>query len=323
VPTGAASGHLSLRLAPAAAAQEWIGRAQRQAGVGLTPLSPLVDLRLAYVDAAGEAFAPATFAAPVTIGFRPAGTHDPERTGIFLLRADGSLQYIGGHAANGRVEAELSHSSVYGLFEVTRTYADVPASHWAHRAIASLSAKLVATGTSAATGVFEPDRAITRAEFLAMLARLLQLPDDASAAAFDDVPDGAWYAPAARAARAAGIATGDPAGRFRPDQAITREEMAVLLARAIAYADRRGGPADGDAFSPSRAEPVRSAQETYADGARISAWAQDAVARVTALDVVRGRPDGRFAPHAAASRAEAAQALFNLANRSTESFKNI
>ncbi len=315
--SGAAAGHLSLRLALFPKAQEWIERAEQQAGVGLTPLSPVFELRLAYVDAAGKPLAPETFAAPVTIGFRPAGSHDPERTGIFRLRGDGSLQYVGGRAANGWVEAQLSSFGACGLFEVTRTYADVPEDHWAHRAIASLSAKLVATGTPA--GTFEPNRAITRAEFLAMLARWLNLPDGAAGGAFADVPDDAWYAPAVGAARAAGIVTGDSAGRFRPDRAITREEMAVLLARAFEYENRRSG-SDGGEGSPLDTETGQPAQERYTDGERISAWARDAVARLTASGVVRGRPDGRFAPHEAASRAEAVQALYNLAE-TAESFK--
>ena len=301
---------LSLRLQPPAAPREWIGRAERRTGLGLTPLARLVELRLACVDGSGEIFAPDTFAAPVTIGLRPdpEGAHDPELTGIYRLLPDGALQYIGGKNTGERTEAGAIRAGVYGLLEASRAYADVPDNHWAHRAIAALTARLVVTGTDAADGRFEPDRTVTRAEFTAMTARLLRLPDapdDPDVPAFADVPAGAWYASAMRAAQAAGIVTGDQAGRFRPDAPITREEMAALLARAAICAG----------IAP---HPQPEADAAYADGDAISAWARDAVRRATALGLMRGLPDGAFAPRGAASRAEAALALHRLARLTAE-----
>ncbi|REK52634.1 MAG: hypothetical protein C6W55_15615 [Thermobacillus sp.] len=299
--------YLSLRLQPPAEPRQWIARAERRTGLGLTALARLVDLRLAYVDGGGEVFAPETFAVPVTIGLRP-GTEDaynPDLTGIYLLLPDGALHHIGGHGPGEWTEAGATRAGVYGLLEAARSYADVPDSHWAHRAISALSARLVLTGTDAAGGRFEPNRTVTRAEFTAMLARLLKLPDDPQApdaSAFADVPDSAWYASAARAARAAGIVTGDADGLFRPNEAITRAEMAALLARAAARA----------AIGNETSQP--GADAAYADGGKIPAWARDAVRRVTALGLMQGLPGGTFAPDGAASRAEAAQVLHRLAS---------
>ena len=295
-------GYLAVRLAPPADPDAWISRAERRTGLELKAFNRLVDLRLAHVDGRGNSRTLGTFAAPVAIGLRPeteAG-FDPELTGIYRLMSDGSMRYAGGRDADGRKEAAVFRAGVYGLFEASRRYADVPDTHPAHRAIAALSARLVLTGTDAAGGRFEPDRGVTRAEFTAMLARLLDLPDDPGLPAFADVPDGAWHAPAIRAARAAGIALGGSGGRFRPNDAITREEMAVMLVRAAMHA------------SPEAAAPG-TAGTAYADDGRISAWARDAVNRVTALGLMRGLPDGRFHPNGAASRAEAARALHRLA----------
>jgi arabinogalactan endo-1,4-beta-galactosidase len=300
-PDGA---YLSLSLRPPAAPEEWIARAERRTGLELVPLARLVDLRLARVDVNGKAYAPGTYAAPVTIGLRPdTEARDPELAGIYLLSPDGALAYAGGGVAGERAEAGVTRAGVYGLLEAARDYADVPDAHRARRAIAALTARLVVAGTDAAAGRFEPDRTVTRAEFAAMIARLLRLPDAAegSGPAFADVPDGAWYAGAARAARAAGIATGDAAGRFRPHDPITREEMAVMLARAAGYA--------ADAASL----PLPADTPAYSDAGQISPWARDAVLRVTALGLMRGLPDGGFHPLGPATRAEAALTLYRLA----------
>lgn len=317
--------YLSIRLGPPAAPEDWIDRAEQRMGIRLTPLAPLVDLRLSRVDEAGKAFAPATFSEPVTIRLQPDGAHDPERTGIFLMEPDGALRHTGGRGTDEWTAAELTAAGVYGLFEAAHTFADLPEHHWAHRAVAVLAARLVVTGTDSAGGRFEPNRTVTRAEFTAMIARLLQLPDDASGPSFADVPDDAWHASAARAARAAGIAAGDSSGMFRPNAVITREEMAVLLARAAAYAGMDAAHAsassaftDADFKGDASADSPAAEHAAYADDEAISAWARDAVRQVTALGLMHGLPDGTFAPQGTASRAEAAQALYRLGGLEAE-----
>jgi len=298
-PDGA---YLSLRLQPPAEPEAWIARAERRTGLTLTALARLVELRLAYVDGEGHVFAPDTFAAPVTIGFRPdAESRDPALAGIYLVLPDGALAYAGNGGSDERAEAGIARAGVYGLLEASRVYADVPDTHWARRAIAALTARLVVNGTDAAAGAFEPERTVTRAEFAAMIARLLRLPDApaGSGPAFADVPDGAWYAGAARAARAAGIAAGGADGRFRPHDPIAREEMAAMLVRAAEYAA---------AALPQPADTPPA----YADAGAISPWALDAVSRATALGLMLGLPDGGFNPRGAASRAEAAETLHRL-----------
>jgi len=81
--------------------------------------------------------------------------------------------------------------------------------------------------------------------------------------------------------------------------------MAALLARAAICAG----------IAP---HPQPEADAAYADGDAISAWARDAVRRATALGLMRGLPDGAFAPRGAASRAEAALALHRLARLTAE-----
>ena len=72
--------------------------------------------------------------------------------------------------------------------------------------------------------LFDPDRNITRAEFAAIIARALKLAD--KTADFKDV-NGEWFAPYVGACSDAGIITGYD-GYFRPNDNITRQEMAVI-----------------------------------------------------------------------------------------------
>jgi len=85
-------------------------------------------------------------------------------------------------------------------------------------------------------GAFGVGRDITRAEFVTILCRMFSwtevVPDTPS---FIDCPAGRWYYPYVETACANRVA--DPGGPFRPEDYISREEMAVMLVRALGYSD--------------------------------------------------------------------------------------
>lgn len=82
------------------------------------------------------------------------------------------------------------------------------------------------------TGSFRPDGAVTRAQLVTLLWRLMGQPEpEGEAPAFADVAADAWYAPAVRWAVSAGIVKGTGDGRFQPDVAATGEQLALLLDR--------------------------------------------------------------------------------------------
>ncbi len=84
-------------------------------------------------------------------------------------------------------------------------------------------------------GTFRPDAPVSRAEMAALLVRTIGLETDGSAAGslFIDVAADAWFAPFVETLRVAGITTGCAIDRFCPDGAVTREQMALFLARAF------------------------------------------------------------------------------------------
>ena len=76
---------------------------------------------------------------------------------------------------------------------------------------------------------------VTRAQLAAILWRLEGNPAPVSTADFSDVADGVWYAGAVRWAADSGVVRGYADGRFRPNDAVTREQMATLLYRFAGY----------------------------------------------------------------------------------------
>ncbi len=82
-------------------------------------------------------------------------------------------------------------------------------------------------------GTFRPETPISRSEMAALLVRAIGLELGVSGPAFIDVPVDAWFAPFVEALRVAGITTGCAVDRFCPDSFVTREQMALFLARAF------------------------------------------------------------------------------------------
>jgi len=167
-----------------------------------------------------------------------------------------------------------------------RTFPDVPRGFWARGAIETLAARGIVVGFP--DGTFRPGAPVTRAEFVKMLVLTLGLHPGGSTA-FADVPASAWYAPYVAAALHAGILEGLTPTTFGPGAHLTREEMAVLIARAL-----------------------RLRQTTalrFRDAAEIAPWARLGIEETVAAGYVDGFPDGTFRPLDAATRAQAAKVL--------------
>ena len=182
----------------------------------------------------------------------------------------------------------------FGLFtEDTKTgFMDI-AGHWAKDDIEAMAAKGIVSGVTATT--FEPDRAITRAEFATLIVKALGLTNSATAG-FMDVQDGEWYAPYVNAAAKAGLIVGS-GGYFRPDDLITREEMAVIVAKTYAFG---GGSARSGGL------------EHFTDTGAISEWAKPYVETVTGAGLISGMTADTFVPRENATRAQATSLLRRL-----------
>ncbi|MFF2885795.1 choice-of-anchor I family protein [Paenibacillus sp. NPDC057967] len=161
--------------------------------------------------------------------------------------------------------------------------------HWAKNVIGKLAKAGILLGKP--DGSFQPDQKMTRAEYAAVLNRLLGLKPDQAEAAFDDVPEQAWYSADVRSLSAAGIISGFPDGTFRPGSEITREEAFVLLYRAL----------------KDKLDSQAGSSAPYTDEADVSAWAVEAVKALTQAGVLEGNANGELNPKATITRAEIAK----------------
>ena len=167
-----------------------------------------------------------------------------------------------------------------------------------------------------APGDFAGKGTLTRAEFATVLYRLAEEPSPSETEhAFPDVPAGKWYTDAVRWAAGAGVVTGFPDGTFRPQQAITREALAVMTARWI-LREKLSLSAVTDPVNDRLLEPF--APEEYADSHQISSWAAQGVETVSRLGLMAGsstpgQPGRRvFSPGAFITRGECAAVVARL-----------
>ncbi|WP_020620927.1 S-layer homology domain-containing protein [Paenibacillus daejeonensis] len=262
----------------------------------LTPLGPALALEIGVRTAAGPFQAINPYAAPVLL--RLSGTLADGTVcrlgGIYDLAEQGRISYRTGSCESESWTTEIAGGGVYGLIAYDKRFNDLPAGHWAAEAVKRLAARHIVTGVT--PSAFEPARPVTRAEFAALVARALGLQSEAGHD-FQDVAGDSWANGYIAALQAAGIVKGDADGRFRPDDRITREEIAVMLWRALALPADSGGTAE------------------FSDRASVSLWAREAVYAMQQAGILSGYPDGRMLPQGLATRAEAAQLLQSLLAR--------
>lgn len=153
--------------------------------------------------------------------------------------------------------------------------------HWAEKFITELVAIGAVSGYPDEN--FKPDNTITRAEFAAMLVKAFKL-EPKSGQVFSDT-SGHWAQDNIKIAAAYGIVNGYNETSFGPDDLITREQMAVMISKAVRLSGGEG--------------------KNFTDSNQISDWAKAAVASTSGKNIISGYPDNTFRPGANATRAEA------------------
>lgn len=169
--------------------------------------------------------------------------------------------------------------------------ADVAADAWYQDAVL----QVIEPGfmTPLLIGQFCPDLPASRGDLITALYRMAGTPA-AYAPAFTDIPSDSAYYEASIWARAAGIAMGEPDGRFRPYDTVTREECVALLYRFC------GNP------------PTEQTALPFSDFLSISDWARPAMCWAYQSGILHGNTEGTCTPLAAVTRAEAAALLMRL-----------
>ena len=152
------------------------------------------------------------------------------------------------------------------------TFTDMPAyENWAHEGIDFVVAKGLFNGMSKDT--FAPDKTMTRAMLVTVLWRCAGEPE-APWAEFSDVTIDQWYSKAVAWGAEKGVITGYTDGTFRPDNLITREQLATILFRFARLTEM---------------ETMEQAElESFPDAQKVQSYAKEALRWAVAKGLVNG-----------------------------------
>lgn len=156
--------------------------------------------------------------------------------------------------------------------------------HWANDTIEKMKNTKIITGYKDDT--FRPDSNMTRAEFVTVINRMLDLQEESSKY-IPDINRSNWYYSEIRKAVKVGIIQGDSNGATHPEDNITREEAIVILSRAF------------------KLKKTSSSPKGYDDIENISEWAQKEVFSAIREGYITGYADNTIKPQNFITRAEA------------------
>ncbi|TYO93262.1 S-layer homology domain-containing protein [Desulfallas thermosapovorans] len=165
--------------------------------------------------------------------------------------------------------------------------------HWAAEQIADWMDKGLAGGYP--DGTFKPNNQITRAEFVALVNRATGKSNPLAEANFKDVNKSHWFYGEVAVATGAGYVGGYSDGTFKPDNPISRQEVASIMSRLLQLGDN-------------------ATQVSFQDAQGIAAWATDAVNAVVSAGIMGGYTDGTFKAASPITRAEAVVTLDRAVN---------
>lgn len=196
-------------------------------------------------------------------------------------------------------------------------FSDVPDGHWAEQSIAWCARYGMMNGIGG--GKFGTGREITRAEFAVTLCRMmnwgLTSPDQGSF--LDNQDKSAWYYSAVETAYAHG-ALADESDYCRPNEALTREEMAKMIVRAMGYPVLAGILAAADAQTPQGgAEGFAGLTGKLGKNCPFTDCTtnQGYIALAYHMGVLKGVSRSSFDPKTAATREQAAAVLMRAYDR--------
>ncbi len=242
---------------------------------------------------------------------RPYEVIDALNTRIEVLENEASSGSSGSGGGSSGGGGSSSGSAVSSIMNVKDTpansekdndqelgvyYSDITSSHWAYEAVKGLSLKDVVAGYP--DGTFMPDKSVTREQFVKMLVTAFGIDTEDGETDFADVENNRWSASYIKAATRAGIVNGTGNGTFMPEKVVTRQDAAVMIARACAVKGI-----------------TLSERKQLSDSQEISEYAAESVEKLVAAGIISGFEDGSFRPLNELSRAQAAKLIFGLTEK--------
>jgi|GEM_PF-2604699 len=228
----------------------------------------------------------------------PAGVDASRITTAVVLDANGTMKHIPTRIVRigNQYYAVFSSktNSTYAVIYNQKQFGDM-ADHWAKSDVNDMASRLVINGVSDSD--FQPDRDITRAEFIAIVVRGLGLMrDGVGRDSFSDVTAADWFYDAVSIASDYGISNGNGDGTFAPNSKIKREEAMTMIARAAKIAG---------VDTTITASNMSVELDKLTGSAAISDWARESAAVCVNSGIIIG-DNGSIRPQDNITRAETA-----------------
>ena len=215
----------------------------------------------------------------------------------------------GGNSAGGRGGSNTVSIPPYAVVPTSETgeilntnepkFKDIESVEWAKDSITALAKERVIDGKT--NDMFFPNDFITREEFIKILVNALGIYDSEAECEFSDVGTDKWFYRYIATAAEKNIVKGMDDGIFGVGVNITRQDMAVIIARAM-------GNYVEDLSSDGK-------KEKFADEADVAEYAKNAVEYLHNSGLVQGNNSNEFKPMEKTTRAEAAVVIYKLLNR--------
>ena len=170
-------------------------------------------------------------------------------------------------------------------------FIDLSEAVWAKEKIERLAEDKIVNGNE--DGRFEPNRNISREEFVKIVLAALNVDVSDAECSFDDAVKDSWYYKYVAKAYEMGIVNGIGENCFGIGEQIKRCDMTVILDRAF------------------KIREVETENLTFTDKNDIPGYAEKSVAKLCAMGLINGFEDKTFRPNDAATRAQAAAVIYN------------
>jgi hypothetical protein len=232
---------------------------------------------------------------PITLTYNDLLVKNNEKISVFYFNDNtNEWEYVGGKILNNsKIIFKTTHFSKYAVREYNKTFDDIQ-NHWAKNDIEILASRKITNGVS-------EEKFITNAEFITLLARVLNLKESSESIEYEDVIGDEWYIDNLRNAKNSELLDGSYEEKFYPNDPIKRENMANILVNAYFY------------YTNTNASDIYISQEVrFLDEGSISNAMRYQVRISNALGLINGDDLGYFYPSDGATRAEATAVIKRL-----------
>lgn len=260
---------------------------------------PIFDISL-FVDDKKIDFKTDKF---IQVDIKFEGTGENHKYVVIYIDDDGNIEILKNSFYNGEtIKFKITHLSHYGVMRVDKTFKD-SMSHWAKEAIEALATRDIVSGTSDTT--FNPNSSINRADFTTIVVKYFGFNSE-SDDNFLDVNKNMYYAKPIAIAKDLNLITGTGNEKFSPLELITRQDMMVILKKALEISDEL-----------NELERMNKSINDFDDENDISNYALDSVSYMVSTGIINGN-NNSINPKSYSTRAEVAQMLYNLLEKSND-----